>query len=217
MPTASCAIAQAQAEGGRIAKLTISNVVTGDLQSAEARGSGGAAFHSRAGCSSRPTRNSIITTPNSAKCRTSVASRAPTIPSTGPITSACDQVSEYGAEPQPVRDGYREHGRNEVHEALRREGPSACASGPEEGLEIVGHEPASASAAVQIDAILDERREESGVVPGVCFQPTIFGRVPTRLRRVRTVRGSAFDRGGRSRSNGARSARSSISFAPSAV
>ena len=95
--------------------------------------------HSSAGRSSSPTRNSIITTPNSAKCMTSWPS-SPTRPSThGPIDDAGDQVAEHRAEAEPLRDRHEHDGRGEVDERLARGRCRSCdLPRREHAVELVG-------------------------------------------------------------------------------
>ena len=71
--------------------------------------------HSRLGSSSRPIRNSISTTPNSARstiCDGSVTSRRPH----GPIAKPARQVADDRAQPEAARQRHDDHGRGEVGE-----------------------------------------------------------------------------------------------------
>ena len=81
-----------------------------DLQRRRARRSAGAAARAALGRSSRPTRNSIITTPNSAKCII-VSTLSPTRAEHPRADhDAGDQVAENGAEPEALGDRHEHDG-----------------------------------------------------------------------------------------------------------
>ena len=73
---------------------------------------------SSAGCSSRPITNSIITTPNSAKCSRSCALAADEPEAERADRHAGEQVAEHAAEPEPRGDRHRDHRGGQVHERL---------------------------------------------------------------------------------------------------
>ena len=74
------------------------------------------------GCSSRPTRKSMTTTPNSAKCMTSSPSSRPTRPrAEGPIDHAGDEIAQHGAETQPRGEGRRDDGGGQIDEGAEEQ------------------------------------------------------------------------------------------------